>query len=123
MPANPLYLRAGELRHQIQIQAPSSTRDASGQVVSTWTALLTTRAAMLNTTGQSYKEAYAENALVSQSTWVIKIRWPGTGCTVEPGQRVQYGSDLYLIQAVDNVLQRNRVLNLYCMAVDADSNS
>ena len=45
---NPLYLRAGELRHAVQIQSASSTRDAAGQPVSTWNVVLSTRAKIEN---------------------------------------------------------------------------
>ncbi len=123
MPTSPLNLAAGALRNAITIQAPTSTRDAAGQPVSTWNSVLTTRAAMMSTTGQSYKEVATGSTLVSQSTWLVTIRWPGASTLIEPGQRVQHGNDTYLIQAVDNVLQRNRVLQLYCLAIDADSNS
>jgi hypothetical protein len=36
--------------------------------------------------------------------------------------RIIFGDNTYLIQAVDNVLHRNRKVNLACIQIDADSN-
>ncbi len=49
--------------------------------------------------------------------------YPGASVTLAPGQQVtdEHG-DKYLIQAVVNVLKRNRVIRLYCLGIDEDSN-
>lgn len=119
---NPLYLRAGELRHAVQIQAASSTRDAAGQPVSTWNVVLTTRAKIENSGGQAYKESLSNSSLASQSTDLLTIRWPGSSITVAPGMRVIFGNNTFLVQDVDNVLHRNRVVRLACLMIDEDSN-
>jgi head-tail adaptor len=119
---NPLYLRAGELRHAVQIQSASSTRDAAGQPVSTWNVVLTTRAKIENSGGQAYKESFSNSSLASQSTDLLTIRWPGSSITVAPGMRVIFGNSTFLVQDVDNVLHRNRVVRLACLMIDEDSN-
>jgi head-tail adaptor len=119
---NPLYLRAGELRHAVQIQSASSTRDAAGQPVSTWNVVLTSRAKIENTGSQAYKESFSNSSLASQSTDMITIRWPGASITVAPGMRVVFGDNTFLVQDVDNVLHRNRVVRLACLMIDEDSN-
>ena len=122
MPFDPLYLLSGDLRHSITIQKPSTTRDAAGQPVSAWTDVLTTRAKIEDTTSTSYKEINQNGAITSQVTDLFTIRWPGASIDLAPGMRVQFGDNLYLIQAVDNILKRNRVVKLFTLAIDADSN-
>ena len=117
-----LYIQAGELRHAIQVLEVSATRDAAGQPISTWTSVLSTRAKIESTSGRSYKESFAGNALASQSTDLITIRWPGPGITLKPGMRVTFGDNTFLVQAVDNVLRRDRVVRLACLVIDGDSN-
>ena len=119
---DPLYIQAGSLRHRIQIQAATDTRDAAGQSVSTWTVVLTTRAKIEGTDSRTFKESFSNNALASQSTEAITIRWPGAAIKIEPDMRVIFGDNTFLIQGVDNVQHRNRKLVLACIAIDEDSN-
>jgi head-tail adaptor len=115
-------INAGELRHQIFIQAASSTRDAAGQPVSTWNVVLLTRAKIESSLSNAYKELVQDGAIAAQSTDVMTIRWPGAAIALKPGMRVVFQDNTYLVQAVDNVLRRNRKVLLFCMAIDADSN-
>jgi head-tail adaptor len=120
-----LYIAPGELRHSIQIQAAPDglgQRDSAGQPIDAWNAVLTTRAKIEGTNSRTFKESFSNNALASQSTDCITIRWPGAAITIEPGQRVIFGDNTFLIQAVDNVLRRNRKLVLACIGIDTDSN-
>jgi SPP1 family predicted phage head-tail adaptor len=120
--AEPWIIAAGELRHKIQIQKPSATRDDAGQPIPIWDLLLKTRAKIENTNSRTFRESFSANALSSTSTDVITIRWPGAAVTIAPGMRVQFGDNFFLIQAVDNVLRRNRKVVLACIGVDSDSN-
>lgn len=119
---DPLYIQAGELRHKIVIQSPSSVRDAAGQPVSMWNTVLTTRAKIENSNSRTFKDSFSNNALASQSTDIITIRWPGSSVDIKPDMRVIFGDNTLLIQAVDNVLRRNRKVVLACIQIDADSN-
>ncbi len=122
MPFDLLYINPGDLRHSITIEQPSATSDEFGQPISTWDVVLTTRAKIESTTSNTYRELVKDGAIASQSTDVVTIRWPGASVDLEPGMRVIYGDNTLLVQAVDNVLRRNRVVKLFCMQVDADSN-
>jgi hypothetical protein len=53
---------------------------------------------------------------------MVTIRWPGVSIDVAPGMRVAFGDSTYLVQDVDNVLRRNRVVRLACLTIDNDSN-
>lgn len=123
MTFDPLSLPAGDLRHSITIQAPDEcSPDAYGQVTTNWKDVLKTRAKIEGTGSASYKDAFAQNALIAQGTDLISIRWPGSSVTIEPGQRVIMEANVWTIQAVDNVLHRNRKLRLACMIVQETSN-
>jgi SPP1 family predicted phage head-tail adaptor len=112
---DPLAIPAGALRSAIQIQSQSATQDAYGQPVATWTTFLSVFAAIATV---SSREVYQASQFVSQVTHRVTIRWPGTSVVIEEGQRVVYGTHTYLIQAVENVQERNRVLNLMCLEID-----
>ena len=122
MITDPLVINAGELIHLIQIQAPSSTRDSFGQPISTWDVILSTHVKIENTNSRTFRESFAANALASQSTDVITMRWPGVAINLKPGMRVVFGDNYYLVQAVDNVQRRNRKVVLACLAINEDSN-
>lgn len=122
MPYDPLYIAAGDLRQMVTLQSPSATRDESGQPIDIWDDVLTTRAKIEGTTSNSYRELVKDGAIASQSSDVVTIRWPGGAINLTPGMRVQYGDNTLLVQAVDNVLRRNRLVKLFCMQIAADSN-
>lgn len=119
---DPLIIDPGTLRHSISIQAATTTRDAAGQPSATWANVLTTRASIESTTTIAYKSSFSGNALASEATDVVTLRWPGPDVIIEPSQRMIFQDNTYLIQAVDNVKRRNRVLRLACMVIDGDSN-
>jgi head-tail adaptor len=122
MKQDPCILNPGELRHAITIQAPNSTRDAFGQPIDTWADVLPTRAKIESTGSLAYKMSFSNNALAAQSTDMITIRWPGPSVEIKPGMRAVFGNTIYLIQAADNVLHRNRVVRLACLVIDEGSN-
>jgi len=123
-PADPLAIQPGELRHQIQIQTSSMVATARGQAVNaaSWTTVLATYAKIEGTSSRTFRESFSNNALVSQATDVVTIRWPGASIDVKTGMRVIFGDATYLIQAVDNVLRRNRKVVLACVQVSSASN-
>lgn len=121
MPFDPLSLPAGELRHPVSIQVKSTTRDANQQRVDAWTSILNTRASIR---GIAFRETVQDAQLGSQSTHIIKIRYPGTGIRIVSGQRLvkRIGGDIFSIQEVEDILERHRVLKLTCLIIDQASN-
>jgi SPP1 family predicted phage head-tail adaptor len=115
MPLDPLYISAGSLRHSVTIQAPTSTRDAYGQVSTTWSAVHTTRASVRES---AQREVLQSDELSSQVTHMVTIRYPGSSIRIVSGYRVVTATKLFTIQAVSNVLERNRVVNLQCISID-----
>jgi head-tail adaptor len=120
MPNNPLFIDAGSLRHQITILAQNPAAcDAAGQPIpGDWTTVLTTRASIR---AANSREQVSDGQVTAQTTQIITIRWPGSDVRIVSGQRVTFGNDTYLVQGVDNVLHRNRVLRLTCLEINGDS--
>jgi head-tail adaptor len=121
MAFDPCQINAGDLRHSITINQQVGTRDAAGQPNSSWTALLTTRAAITSTNSQTFKFSFQGNALASASTDLLTIRYPGSSVVLIPGMQIVYGTELYTLNAIDNVQRRNRVLNLACTSIGTTS--
>jgi head-tail adaptor len=119
---DPVMINPGDLRHSVEIQKAPGGRDAAGQVVDAWVPVLTAYAAIEGTGSRAYRELFANNALASQSTDAITIRWPGEAIEIRPGMRVVFGANKYLIQAVDNVQHRDRKVALACMMISETSN-
>ena len=115
MPFDPFQLPPQGLPHLIQVQAPSTTRDEFGQQNSTFTTILTCRAAIQSTASQTFRFATQDNVQASNATDVITIRWPGAGIEILPNMQVVFGSKIFTIQAVDNVQYRNRIVRLLCI--------
>jgi SPP1 family predicted phage head-tail adaptor len=118
MAYDPLILAAGDLRHSVSIQASSTSRDASGQLLQTWDTILTTHASIRSLTT---RETVQDSQLVSQSTHMITIRYPGKSIRLVTGNKLVHGNNVYTIQEVDNVLSRNKVIQLRALVIDSDS--
>jgi head-tail adaptor len=130
MPSDPLYIDAGSLRHTIEIQAQGTTRDSIGQLNSAWSTVLTTRASIESTASASFRFSFQGNALASNATDLIIIRYP-SGVNIVPGYQVVFSSvssppstnsQVYVINAVDDVLRRHRKLALACVGQGIGSN-
>ncbi|MGA2650416.1 MAG: phage head closure protein [Terracidiphilus sp.] len=113
-------LQPGTLKHLITIQSKSATRDASGQPGSTWTTVLTTRASIESTASLSFKWSFQNSVLAANATDCITLRYP-VSVDIVPGMQIIWNGDTYLVQDVDNVQRRNRVIVLACIGVDTGS--
>lgn len=102
-------MQAGSLKRRICIQSQSTTQDASGQPVSTWTTVLNTWASIHAASG---KEVYAASGFISELSHVLTIRYPAL--TVNSTMRVLYRSRIFIIQAVSDPDEGRRQLNLLC---------
>jgi SPP1 family predicted phage head-tail adaptor len=122
MPVDPLVLNPGDLRHNITIQSPSTTRDEAGQENATWTKVLCTRASIQSTSSSAFRFSFQNNVQATNTTHLITIRYPGCNITIQPGMQVLFSDQIYTVSAVDNVLQRNRVVHMACMAEALGSN-
>jgi SPP1 family predicted phage head-tail adaptor len=112
-------ISAGDLVHQVQLASDKGgSADSFGQPSTSWTPYLTTRAAIRNLSGQ---ELYQAAEFSSAAQVRVTIRWPGASIVINTGDRVLFGDHAYVIQIVDNVLLRNRIVNLNCLEIDGTS--
>ena len=102
-------MRAGKLRHSITVEQVSEVRDARGETTKTWSTFLTSRAGIYPLRGKEFFAAHQDNAEINTK---IVLRYQ-PGITAE--MRVLANGNYYDIQAVINVEERNRELNLMCM--------
>lgn len=107
---DPLALPAGSLRHAVTILQPSFTTDASG-TITTWSTFTVVRASLDPIRGI---EIIHSGQDVTNVFLTMKCRYiPGIDTTM----RAQSQHGQYIIQAIENVLERNRVLVLTLLAV------
>ena len=108
-------IRAGELVHSIAIQQPEYSAGPSGMSVmpTGWTTVRSPMAAIYTAGG---RETSMAAQIVSDVSHVVKVRW--TPATIKANYRVAFGGRLFTVQYVENVLERNRVLLLYCLETD-----
>ncbi len=112
----PAYiLNPGDLRHPITVQAPDGTPTTFGQSAAptSWVTVLTTRAKIATAGG---RETSAAAQIVSDVSHVVTIRYTST--VLKAGYQVLYGGRFFTVMYVENILERNRVLALYCREVN-----
>lgn len=113
--ANPLALPPGSLRDQITIQAKGNQQDSFGAQAETWNTVLTT---MAKIDTLNIREGYQPGQFVAEATHTISMRWPGASIAIAGGMRIVTGARKFEIQSIENVQQRNRVLNLKCLELN-----
>ena len=104
-------MRAGKLNSRVLIQQQSTTQDALGQPVATWTALTTVWASIVHVSGV---EAIKADALTSTVRASIQIRY---NATVAAGMRAVSGATTYNIVAVLPDMARKEHTNLACEVI------
>lgn len=118
---DPLAIPAGLLRHQVAIQKPSATQDTLGSPTTNWQTVLTAMASVEDAIAQEGADRmstgwYAMAALV---THIVRLRWPGASVPLAAGYQVLFDGRTFKVQTVVNVQQRNRVVVLGCIEVNA----
>lgn len=87
-------IRAGSLTEQVLIQRRSSTLDAAGEQLATWSTVYTRRAELQQTPGRELYAAASKNGRVPS---VFKLR---AGLDVSPADRVVCDGVVYEIGSV-----------------------
>lgn len=106
----------GELRHLIEIQDRSTTSDSFGQPQQIWGTVSTCMAGINIVT---MREAFGSNQLTSQSSDIWTARW--TPVSIQPGMRIVFRGETFLVQAINNVDKRNVLLHILCLQINAGS--
>jgi SPP1 family predicted phage head-tail adaptor len=105
-----MALTIGKLNRRVFIDAPSSSKDAFGQMQKGWTPVRATWASIDTLTGG---EALRAQAIVPEASVQIEMRWRDDVMITE-GMRVRYGSTMYDIGAAIDVEMRHETLRLIC---------
>ena len=104
-------MEPGRFNRRIAIQQQSSTQDALGQPVNTWTDFSLVWADIRYTGGL---ETIKANAVTNTAKASIRVRWI---IGVLPGMRVVHGLETFNILAVLPDQQRRQYVDLVCEAV------
>lgn len=104
-------MRAGPLRHEIQVQYPVITQGASGEEVITWGAFGTIRAEVLPTRG---RESLIANQPIADLDTTIRIRWSPNNEHITAKWRVVHDRVIYDIKNVIHVNLAQRIIELLC---------
>jgi SPP1 family predicted phage head-tail adaptor len=100
--------RAGQLRHRLNLQAATETRDSFGGVVLTWSTIATVWGSIEPLSGRELFAAQQVNALISAR---IRIRYRDD---VNARMRVVHEAKSYDIQSVIDPETRHVELELMC---------
>lgn len=107
-------MRAGRLRHRVTIESRSSSLDAAGQQLRSWSTFGTVYAGIRPLSG---REGVLAEAVQSAVTHEVTIRYlSGVNATM----RVNFGGRYFAIHAVRNTDERNREMVLDCVEGLAD---
>jgi len=101
-------LEAGKLRHKVQLQSITTTRDEFGGVVKAWATVANTFADISYVSGKEY---IVSGQLKAPITARLTIR---KRANVDATMRVLYGNTVFDIQTVLPDLNMNEYLTLMC---------
>jgi|SRR5208282_5302163 len=111
-------VRAGALRNSVQFQSISgSAPDAAGQPSQTWTTYYPASGAPAVWASIDVlrgKMIYNTDDFVSESSYMMEIRFPPAGVEISAQDRAVLGGDTYVIDSVMDVEKRKRKLQILC---------
>lgn len=106
-------MRAGNLRHSIQIQARTDSRDAQNMPVTAWNTIATVRAEINPTSGRERLAADAGRAEISH---IVSIRYQAQFADplAMAACRILYGSRIFNITSSRDIDERHFDIELTC---------
>lgn len=106
-------MRAGTLRLRVNVQAPTETQDSFGDVSQAWVNQATSvPASIVPLNGREFERSAQTMAEVSHK---ITIRYSSAVAAITPKWRILYGSRTFDINAVVNVGERDKAIELFCV--------
>jgi SPP1 family predicted phage head-tail adaptor len=106
-------MRAGDMRHRIQLQTRSVGQDALGGQSPTWTTTATVWAEILPLTGRERMLAGANQSEVS-SMVTIRYQAQFSDPKAMAAMRILYGSRILNIESSNDVEERHKIIELSC---------
>ena len=106
----------GKLRHQVEILKPVISKDTLGQEIESWEVQHSVWASIEPLSGKEYFSAKQVN---SEATIKLTIRYVES---LLPHWVVQFGQCIFNIEAIINLEERNRYLQLLCSEKVGETN-
>lgn len=100
-------MRAGKLRHRVEIQERATSRDAHGNPVETWSTAAPVFASVEPLTGN---EKLTQQKITASVTHKITIR----ARTVTPRSRVLFDGRVFDVNSSLDLEERGREVHLFC---------
>jgi len=113
MAFDPVLIASGSLRHPVTILQSQPVQDVSGTALA-WVPFLEVRASVTPMRGTDLVRSGQDTTLLYIT---VGMRYQGG---ITSAMRVQTATGTYSIQAIENVQERNRRLNLFCLALGAN---
>ena len=105
-----MSMRAGQLRHRIQLQSSTKTRNSQNERIETWETYDTVWGSVTPLRGE---ERLIADQIQSEVSHNIRIRFD-TSTTVLPRHRAIHDGRIFQINSVEDVSERNRQRLLRC---------
>lgn len=106
-------MRAGTLRHLVELQSPSLAQNAYGEPIESWTTYAAVWAAIRPLSAVETPQAPQATPI---ATHQVTLRYT-TGVT--SGHRIKFGTRYLNVESVLNTDERNRELLLQCREVQS----
>lgn len=105
-------MRAGRLRHRIQVFEPVRTEDTTGEELVTWAPLLHCWAEISPLKGG---ERMLGREISHEVTHQVDMRYGGRTKGIAPSMRFVFKERTFHIEGLVNIGERNEVLRMYCI--------
>jgi len=99
---------AGDLRERVTIQRVSSTRDAIGGLIETWSNLMTVYAKVAP---MNAGEQYRRQQIQAKADWKVTVRYANS---IAPADRLVWRDRTFQIKGITNPDMHRRFLDLAC---------
>ena len=102
-------MQAGKLRHHLEVQAATETRDAHGGVTRDWRTVDMRWAAVEPLTG---RELFEAQQVQGRATVRVRMRPYGD---LTPSHRLKFGDRVLNIDSIQNIDERDREMEVLCV--------
>lgn len=104
-------MRAGALRHLVEVQQPGGSRDAVGGRITTWTTIGTVYASIETLSGTEKLVAAQRQA---ETSHLIRLRYDPALAALDASWRILFGTRVFVIEEVSDQDERDRTVDLRC---------
>ena len=109
-----MSIKAGDLKHPIQLQKPVTTRNEKGRAITVWEDVVTVYAGKADVSG---REFYVAQAYHAEDVVTFTIRWRDD---IEPTWRVKHHGAAFNILEINHLGYMRDFIRLKCRAVQGE---